>query len=647
MCNQSEESSEANNEKKFKEGLKTIQDTCDHIRKSELDEHFDSTHPHGLVSADLNRIAPTMRALLKNQHFHLMFINNSAVKHYILSAMSMFIRKQKVISAKLELFAIVEQLLALEVKLESVEFRTKNAAPSYADFFTSLSCHIYDLINYNRENLKKVELNKLKSFLRVLSYLLYCLPFDQHLCQILPSFLDFIFKDMNIVSFRLMLAIAVNVVFGEKSPTSDSNELFGNKLDLLRESHENALSFFKYSIENSESLKSEFTRQTFGLFIKRLEVLNKAFVREVEASGEFKSSENARRFLHLLVKNQKELSDLIQRKCSRLRKSTVNHFCVMHFEFSDSLLRVEGIRALLETEYANSGTLLAYELANVTIVYAQADEADLDVDLRIQLISILPTTICILNKYDWNNEMQLPGSNEFWSLIITRWTSIGFRMVSMFCSKSKELNIFCHSFFGFICMLLSGALSDKLRKRSYSSLLDLMSEEFLNAVLDLSRCYDSNLVENELSEEKFEVDMNPLLVLIFRCLGYVPFTTVGVYFRLCDFFVKLFRFESRRIKSLLRPNFELIIDKLCEFYANVDLGDLSWSVRESVLSRTVELAHIFIGYFFELFTEEESMIKESYMMIVRDDVLKNFLNDSSLVEFKHLKHIESVVDFYF
>jgi hypothetical protein len=638
--------SEPNNESIFNEGLKHIQASCDLIRQVELDEIIDSARIDPLLCADLNLIASTMHILLKNAHFHLMYINHAAVKQFVLNAMCTFITKQKFLNSKLELFAILEQLLSLEIRLESVEFRTSNVPASYETFFKTLSRHVFDLVNYNRENMKLVELNKLKSFLRVISYLLFCLPFDEQLFQILPSFLDFIFKDMNIVSFRLMLAIAVNL-FNERNSTVSGHELFGAKLDLLRETHENALSFFKYNIDNSENLKSEFTRQTFDLFIKRLEILNKSFIRESEASSLFKNSESARRFLHLLVRNQKELSDLIQRKCSRLRESTVNHFCEMHFEFSDSLLRMEGGKVLLETEYSNSGILLAYELANITIVYAQADDADLNVDLRIKLISLLPSTICVLNKYDWSNEMQLPGSNDFWGLVIARWSPIGFRMVSMFCAKSGELGFFCHSFFNFICMLLSGTLSDRLCNRDYAHVLDLVSEEFLSCLVHIAMCYDADSVKNDLNGGKFRADVYPLIELVLKVLSHVPFTSLQSYFRFSEFFIKLFRFESRAIRELLRPNFELIIQKLAEFYANVDLASLSLSVRENVQSGTVELAFVFRAYFFDSITQEENVKKQSFLMIVRDDILRHFVNHSRLIELKEVKYIDEVVEFYF
>jgi hypothetical protein len=435
--------------------------------------------------------------------------------------------------------------------------------------------------------------------------------------------------------------------------------MFGAKLNMLRESHENALIFFKQNIINSEVIDaydqplpdSPFIIQTFGLFIKRLDWLNKTFLRHVRDPS-FKSSENARRMLNLLITNQRELGKLLEQRIHRytISRAVVNSFCQMHFDFSNNLLSTPDIRPLIETHCDdNSNPLinLAYELANITIAFSQCEVAEIEMELKIKLISLMPITVCLLDKYDWSRETQLPGSDAFWSLMVVRWMPQGFSLISMICKKCTELGIFCGTFLRHICVLLLGTLESRLvggksvkvlssflvdDKKSYSCLGELITEDFLAAVVDLVISYDVSIAGKRVGAETFKNDVYPLLQLIFKVFRAVSLNTANGYVLFVDFYARLFRVKAVELKSLdlWREHVECIIDKMWRFHKRVmavEARFLDEIVVERVWVSTIELASGLIDVYFERFETRQDDERLKYLGVMREEVLSGLSED--------------------
>lgn len=215
------------------------------------------------------------RHTLINSYFQLMYLTNLNIKNLVLESLYLLVQKEKNLNSKIDLLGIVQQLTALDVKLEHIEFRTETCRLEYRPFFEKLFLYINDLVSNSAKELKSLEMHEIKIFLRVVGYCLLCVPFSHNLAEFLPNVLEFIFSELNLVSFRLTLCIAFNF-FNQFDPATSDNEYQALKWTLLKSTNHEAIGYLASNLAEQNS-DLRFQSETFRICIRRLNHLSSYF----------------------------------------------------------------------------------------------------------------------------------------------------------------------------------------------------------------------------------------------------------------------------------------------------------------------------------------------------------------------------------
>jgi hypothetical protein len=376
--------------------------------------------------------------------------------------------------------------------------------------------------------------------------------------------------------------------------------------------------------------------------------LNKRFLAEIKANSQFKSGEPAKRFLSILLANQSQLAQLIRKLADHDFNKTVASFYQSILEFAGDLLSVEGVQLLLEAKCDQFDKYKLGEILKYNVIELLDEPEDLDEDLTWRLNSLGAIAQFLVGPYNWSKACsELLGGDLLWCRIFCQWTPEGFNMLSTFCVKSIENNAFIEHFFEKACSFLYAALNRKLVNEDYyTNISEVLTAEFLTSVADLATCYDFALSSKRIDEAKFVNDFYPIALVIFNIFNHLPVKTCDVYLWFSQFFIRLFQSKTGSFKSIDWDScIELIIQKMWKFYAEVETRRLNCELVNQVNASTVQLAAVFVDFYFVKELDNKAQ-RENYMLVVRDEVLRSFLNEMSYHNFENVNNFQQVLLFY-
>ena len=635
--------------------FEAIERACNSLLLLELQNNNESCP----IDTLLSNAESNLNKLTKMPHFQLLYTSNQNAKQFTLNCLWLLIRKTLNAQAKLCLLQTAQKLMELEIQLETVRFRHSSVRASYQSFFHSLFAHIFDLVRHNQEALINCPLPKIKSFIRILSYLLYCVPFDNTVSQCLPLILDFIYTGLNIVSFRLMLAIAVNCFNhfdNEWISRSISDQNFEIKYAMLTDSYSQALKFLKQNISNGEDLKSEFMTTTFNLFIRRVEFLAEYFLHTFKATDMYSMRTFGVLWLRLLVKNQNDLTKIIKSNVNSLTSSVISYLIRVHYEFCFKIVHDQSMKPILVETYASeSSKQIIFALCEITIELAKLEHTEADNDLRLKIVSLLPMSLCLFNKYDWIRETNLPGTNDLWDLVLQKWNDFGFQMVLVFCRKSLETKNFSHDQFEYLTSLIYKLLSYKLAKQSYVNLNELFSQYFFDSVVVIVANYDLHMEENDQCLESFTADVMPLLDAVLRVFQLTS-CNLRMFVKLSDFYLKLFaEIKSKTLSpksnaTVWSRHFEFLLLQMNQFHNRNKLHGFDCVTKSKLMNRLVDLSCLLKEFYFETSFIKKTKASDEYnnkKFLIRNILLflkQDLVYQNLIIENK--RNVSLAFDFY-
>ena len=435
----------------------------------------------------------TLQKLAANNQFHLDYINNSTVKEFVLDSLRFLIQDKEKTELKLELLKTLERLLQLEINLETISCRTASVPSQYQQFFRALVPEFEKMLR-NDPDLFSSSSIKLNLFVRIISYLFICLPYEYDWARQIVAISNSIQNDLMKASPRLVLHMTLNF-FSESTSNDLASADYAFRFEQVDDAYIFAIDLFATQLPHIDDI--DYEQAIFRMLIDRTDHLNQYLFKIINNKSSLDFDQITPKWLGLLERSHTRLRSVISLNIDRLSDKIFSRFIKMHATFCKLILVSERVALLIDELVYKTGNWFYEEFLKIFSIA----RIFTDPELFLQNMSKVMVMLFVFSVGCASRSL-MPGDKpsgfeqmrHFWEptkmftmISIEEWDPILFKICSLFCQKilRNERFVFVYE----IAKIVLTSLERKLASKHYTCLSDLLSQEFLDFHVDLILVY--------------------------------------------------------------------------------------------------------------------------------------------------------------
>jgi hypothetical protein len=568
----------------------------------------------------------TLCELSSNLVFQNFYESNENFKAYIIKILEALLNliDNTEYTLLFSLFSTINNLFNLDINLKEAKFKHGHVR----EFYTKLSFQLTIVLNQNWENLIIGLSNsdfRDEDFIRIVSYSLYCIDFDEK-----NEFLPFISNRISCFDVKCNLIILVSAtIYLANALKNENNNLFNfvfilidtNGLKIGQKLFASSLQVLKQELNldddliyNSFEERVKYFHEIIFYFIKRFDILINILSACVTNCLPFTYNNT---LLESVLKEIEELGDLIHEYVNFLSDETIDRFIKMFLSFHKVFKTINSER------YGYERKNIQQRMHEICFWLFNHLETDAKFYSKIDIVLLDSTCMHILEIKSLSKRIESWNScKTFITLFILDSNIEIYKTITSFCMKTTHYNEIRDS----ACLIFE-SLSKLITQNEQINSIEYLNEPFIECVSQIAKCFNK-IIMNESHSRDINNFLFPLMDIVYTLFSKLNSSTSLLIkmnkFYLCIF--KLGNLHSIRKKFYFKL-VDLVLVKLHNFIIKTEFTLLKGDEKHQKFCDTTKEILNYLNYILTNFVSFnkfniDSSILNDYIATIEDILAK-------------------------